>query len=85
MMPVSIDTANSRALDSIPEKCGAVTVGCTDVAGIVDKVIRSSEILRAAKADGTITLRESAVKKLAQGVTSFDEVLRVTVDEDMRR
>lgn len=46
MKPEVIDTANAAALDQIPEKCGAVTVGCTDVAGIVEGVIRSSEALR---------------------------------------
>jgi len=30
----------------IPESCGDVTVGCTDVAGIVEAVLKSSEILR---------------------------------------
>ena len=68
MMPVSIDTANSRALDSIPEKCGAVTVGCTDVAGIVDKVIRSSEILRAEHEAlrGTVKALEADQNKVSE-------------------
>jgi type II secretory ATPase GspE/PulE/Tfp pilus assembly ATPase PilB-like protein len=39
------------------------------------------EIKRAAKADGTISLREAAVRKLAEGTTSYDEVIRVTLDE----
>ncbi len=38
-------------------------------------------IMRAAQSDGTVTLREAAVKKLAEGFTSFDEVIRVTVEE----
>ena len=38
MKPIEIDIANASALDAIPEKCGAVTVGCTDVAGIVEAV-----------------------------------------------
>ena len=46
MQQVTIDTANAAALDKIPEKCGAVTVGCTDVAGVVEAVIKSSEVLR---------------------------------------
>lgn len=46
MKPIEIDIANASALDAIPEKCGAVTVGCTDVAGIVEAVIKSSEVLR---------------------------------------
>ena len=46
MKPIAIDTHNAAAIDKIPEQCGAVTVGCTDVAGIVEAVIRSSEVLR---------------------------------------
>jgi general secretion pathway protein E len=41
----------------------------------------STEIERAAAADGMTTLRESAVRKLAQGVTSFGEVIRMTAQE----
>ena len=44
----------------------------------------ASEIMRAARADGTATLREAAVRKLAEGVTSYSEVVRVTVDEDRK-
>ncbi len=40
----------------------------------------SAEIVRAARQDGLKTLRESAIKRLAQGHTTFEEVLRVTVD-----
>jgi general secretion pathway protein E len=40
----------------------------------------SREISKQAKNDGMMTLREAAIKKLAKGVTSFDEVLRVTVE-----
>lgn len=46
MKPVAIDTNKVAALDTIPEKCGKVTVGCTEVAGIVDAVIGSSKTLR---------------------------------------
>lgn len=42
-----IDTAGSEAIGRISEKCGEVTVGCTDVAGVVAAVINSSERLRA--------------------------------------
>ncbi len=33
-----------------------------------------------ARHDGLLTLREAAIKKLARGMTSFEEVLRVTTD-----
>lgn len=41
-----IIAADQSALDMIPAKCGDVTVGCTDVAGVVQAVIESSEKLR---------------------------------------
>ena len=47
MEATAINTADASALEDIPAKCGAVTVGCSDVAGIVDSVIQSSETLRA--------------------------------------
>jgi methyl-accepting chemotaxis protein len=46
MQQFAIDTANAKALAMIPESCGAVTVGCTDVAGVVEAVIASSKALR---------------------------------------
>jgi methyl-accepting chemotaxis protein len=46
MQQIAIDTANAQALAMIPESCGAVTVGCTDVAGVVEAVIASSKTLR---------------------------------------
>jgi general secretion pathway protein E len=42
----------------------------------------SNEIEKAAVADGMLSLRDLAVKKLARGVTSFTEVLRVTSQEE---
>jgi methyl-accepting chemotaxis protein len=46
MKQIALDTANAHALGMIPESCGAVTVGCTDVAGVVQAVIASSKTLR---------------------------------------
>ena len=46
MQQIAIDTAHAKALGMIPESCGAVTVGCTDVAGVVEAVIASSKSLR---------------------------------------
>jgi methyl-accepting chemotaxis protein len=42
-----IDPSQGNAIDRIPASCGEVTVGCTDVAGLVHSVIESSERLRA--------------------------------------
>ena len=47
MKPFEIDQAGATALDLIPESCGDVAVGCTDVAGIVNAVMQSSQRLRA--------------------------------------
>ncbi|MBX3259438.1 MAG: Flp pilus assembly complex ATPase component TadA [Labilithrix sp.] len=41
----------------------------------------SREILNQAKNDGLMTLREAALRKLGKGLTTFEEVLRVTVEE----
>ena len=46
---------------------------------IIDGV-PANDIMRTARHEGMTTLRENALKKLAQGETSFEEVLRVTVD-----
>ncbi len=40
----------------------------------------ASEIAEAARTDGMMTLREAAVRKLALGVTTFEEVVRVTAE-----
>ena len=42
-----IDVAAGRGIDRISASCGEVTVGCTDVAGIIHAVMVSSEKLRA--------------------------------------
>jgi len=40
----------------------------------------AKDILKQARNDGMMTLREAAIRKLAKGQTSFEEVLRVTVE-----
>lgn len=47
MKYTDFDIQNAEAIGNIPDSCGAVTVGCSDVAGIVEAVIQSSETLRA--------------------------------------
>lgn len=39
------------------------------------------DIFRAARADGMMSLRENALRKLAQGVTTYEEVMGVVTDE----
>ena len=68
MKPITIDTASAYALDRIPESCGEVTVGCTDVAGVIEAVIRSSEALRAEHEAlrGTVIALEADQSKVAE-------------------
>ncbi|HTO70746.1 MAG TPA: GspE/PulE family protein [Myxococcota bacterium] len=42
----------------------------------------ATEIARAAKVEGMETLRESALRRLAEGTTTYEEVVRVTADMD---
>jgi general secretion pathway protein E len=62
--------------------------GIFEVLEIDDKIRKlivakssASEIIKQARRDGLLTLREAAIKKLAKGATSFDEVLRVTTED----
>ncbi|MEM7778896.1 MAG: methyl-accepting chemotaxis protein [Pseudomonadota bacterium] len=73
MKQTSIDTSQidqngANPLDTIPEQCGTVTVGCTDVAGIVERVIRSSEVLRGEHEAlrGTVSALEADQTKVAE-------------------
>lgn len=68
MKPVEIDPSNASALESIPASCGAVTVECTDVAGIVAGVISSSESLRSEHDMllGTVAALEADQEKVSQ-------------------
>jgi len=59
--------------------------GIFEVLDVDDKIRKlvigkssSAEIVKQARRDGLLTLREAAIKKLAKGLTSFEEVLRVT-------
>lgn len=63
--------------------------GIYEVMAVGDKLRRliaeksdAGRMTRQAMEDGMTTLREAAIKKMALGLTSFDEVLRVTTDAD---
>ena len=45
---------------------------------LIDDKATPQEIKKAARENGMLTLRECAVKKMLQGATTFDEVIRVT-------
>jgi general secretion pathway protein E len=49
-----------------------------EVRGLVSSGAPSTELTAAARRAGLRSLREAAVLKLAQGLTSFEEVLRMT-------
>ncbi|MGB3470084.1 MAG: methyl-accepting chemotaxis protein [Erythrobacter sp.] len=68
MKPTAIDTQDAVALEQIPESCGAVTVGCAEVAGVVDAVIRSSQALRAEHTalQGTVAALEADQEKVSE-------------------
>lgn len=55
-----------------------------DVSGKIRKLIRegadSKEIMKVGVLDGMTTLRQGAIRKLAQGITTYEEVFRVTSD-----
>ncbi len=61
--------------------------GVFEVLEIDDKIRKlvvgkasAKDIVKQARHDGLLTLREAAIKKLAKGQTSFEEVLRVTTE-----
>ena len=68
MEELKIDIGSNEPIDRIPESCGEVTVGCTDVAGIVEAVIQSSETLRAEHTAlrGTVAALEADQSKVSQ-------------------
>lgn len=47
---------------------------------LISKRGASPDIRRAARANGMVSLRECGIKKLAQGLTTFEEVMSVTVE-----
>lgn len=63
-------------------------LGVFEVLAVDDKIRKliisragAKDILAQARNDGLMTLREAALRKLGKGLTSFEEVLRVTVEE----
>jgi len=44
---------------------------------LINDASDSAEIMKTARADGMLTLKEVAIRKMAQGETTFDEVLRL--------
>ena len=63
-----LDNTGQQSIDVIPESCGKVTVGCSDVAGIVQAVIDSSAKLRAEHGalQGTVSELEADQQKVSE-------------------
>jgi general secretion pathway protein E len=49
---------------------------------LIKKGEDAAEICRGARVEGMESLRESALRRLADGVTTYEEVLRATSDMD---
>jgi general secretion pathway protein E len=54
----------------------------TKVRRLIHEGKDSKEIMKAAVADGMVTLRQAAIRKLAQGLTTYEEIFRMTSDID---
>ncbi|MGF1509569.1 MAG: GspE/PulE family protein [Myxococcota bacterium] len=52
----------------------------TKIRKMVAASVDAKEISKAAQLDGMTTLRQAAIRKLAQGITTYEEVFRVTSD-----
>lgn len=67
MEHAAIQPGSGEAIDHISARCAEVTVGCTDVAGIVEAVIASSQRLRAEHdaLRGTVEALEMDQRKVA--------------------
>lgn len=68
MQVLPVDQLGASALERIPEACGKVTVGCSDVAGIVQAVIDTSGVLRAEHIElqGVVQELERDQRKVAE-------------------
>jgi general secretion pathway protein E len=55
-----------------------IVTATSEVRELINRGAGLEEILKSARGAGTRTLREAAVRKLARGLTSFEEVVRMT-------
>lgn len=78
--------AEASGVDAIPRYCGEVTVGCSDVAGIVEGVARSSERLREEHAElaATIASLEAEQRQVADASDEARLLSRKAVDRLLR-
>lgn len=68
MEHIDFSSVDAVSIDRIPESCGEVTVGCADVAGIVQAVKDSSAKLRAEHGalQGTVSALEADQQKVSE-------------------
>ena len=83
MKQEKFEASDATALDIIPQSCGEVTVGCSDVTGILQQVIESSGRLRAEHA----ALQESISEMEAdqRAVTEASEEARLLSSRAIER
>jgi type II secretory ATPase GspE/PulE/Tfp pilus assembly ATPase PilB-like protein len=53
------------------------------LADIISKEPSESRILKEAKAQGMITMKQDGIIKVLQGITTIEEVLRVAEEKDI--
>jgi methyl-accepting chemotaxis protein len=83
MLHESIPVPESGAIDGISEACSEVTVGCSDVSGLVQSVIASSERLRAEHTSllGTVTTLNEDQDQVAQASDVSRLLSRRAIDQ----
>jgi methyl-accepting chemotaxis protein len=83
MLHESIPVPESGAIDGISEACSEVTVGCSDVSGLVQSVIASSERLRAEHTSllGTVTTLNEDQDQVAQACDESRLLSRRAIDQ----
>ena len=83
MLQESINVPESGAVDGISEACSEVTVGCSDVSGLVQSVIASSERLRAEHTAllGTVTTLNEDQDQVAQACDESRLLSRRAIDQ----
>jgi methyl-accepting chemotaxis protein len=83
MLQETIPVPESGAIDGISEACSEVTVGCSDVSGLVQSVIASSERLRAEHTAllGTVTALNEDQDQVAQACDESRLLSRRAIDQ----
>ena len=75
--------AEASGIDAIPRYCGEVTVGCSDVAGIVEAVAKTSQRLRSEHADLQATV--AALEAEQKQVTDASDEARMLSQKAVER